>query len=62
MLVAIVVAATGKAEFPGCRAHLKAQDINVIGGRSADTSSAIRHFVMSPVTCATDKSPSASGP
>jgi hypothetical protein len=57
MLVAIVVAATGRAEFPGCPLHFKARDINVAGGQPADTSSGIRHSVISPVTSATDKGP-----
>jgi hypothetical protein len=62
MLVAIVVAATGRAEFPGCPAHFKAQDANVTDGQLADTSSGMRRSIISPVTGATDRSPRGSGP
>jgi hypothetical protein len=58
MLVDIVVAVTGRAELPGCPAHLKVQYINVTGGQPAGTSAGTRHSVISPVTSATDKSPS----
>jgi hypothetical protein len=55
VLVAIVVAVTGRAGFPGCPAHFKAQDINVTGGQPADTSCGIRHSLISPVTGATEE-------